>query len=135
MKHIECETQSNGNRSVPVTKVILAKTVIVFLNDFGFRHICWYMSMGLIDDELQEVNKLCQHVITGSKLVSCVQTMVRVEIRLVDERMWCTEEGGYFNFQYLISHVIIIFYKNFDLETPVQRMCSWYTAGSYGVFP
>ncbi|XP_021913994.1 uncharacterized protein LOC110827050 [Zootermopsis nevadensis] len=39
------------------------------------------MSMGLIDDELQEVNKLCQHVITGSKLVSCVQTMVRVEIR------------------------------------------------------
>ncbi|XP_069703326.1 uncharacterized protein [Periplaneta americana] len=39
------------------------------------------MSMGLIDDELQEVRKLCQHVITGSKLVSCVQTMVRVEIR------------------------------------------------------
>jgi len=41
--------------------------------------------MGLIDDELQEVSKLCQRVITGSKLISCVQTMVRVEIRSVDE--------------------------------------------------
>lgn len=37
--------------------------------------------MGLIEDELQEVHKLCEHLITGSKLVSCVQTMVRVEIR------------------------------------------------------
>jgi hypothetical protein len=60
--------------------------IIVFLNYFLFRHITWYMSMGLIDDELQEVNKLCQHVITGSKLVSSVQSMVRVEIRLVDEK-------------------------------------------------
>ncbi|PSN38747.1 hypothetical protein C0J52_16952 [Blattella germanica] len=39
------------------------------------------MSMGLIDDELQEVRNLCERVVTGSKLVSCVQTMVRVEIR------------------------------------------------------
>nr|CAD7432233.1 unnamed protein product [Timema monikensis] len=37
--------------------------------------------MGLIDDELQEVGKLCQHVISGSRLVSCVRSMVRVEIR------------------------------------------------------
>nr|CAD7588519.1 unnamed protein product [Timema genevievae] len=37
--------------------------------------------MGLIDDELQEVEKLCQHVISGSRLVSCVRSMVRVEIR------------------------------------------------------
>lgn len=37
--------------------------------------------MGLIEDELQEVRKLCEHLIAGSKLVSCVQTMVRVEIR------------------------------------------------------
>lgn len=37
--------------------------------------------MGLIEDELQEVRKLCERVVDGSKLVSCVQTMVRVEIR------------------------------------------------------
>ncbi|XP_066993090.2 uncharacterized protein [Anabrus simplex] len=37
--------------------------------------------MGLIDDELQEVRKLCERVVEGSRLVSCVQTMVRVEIR------------------------------------------------------
>jgi hypothetical protein len=79
--------------------------------------------MGFIDDELQEVSKLCQHVITGSKLVSCVQTMVRVEIRLVDESTWCTEEGGYFNVYCFISHIIIIFYKNCDMET-LQRICS-----------
>ncbi|XP_017893319.1 uncharacterized protein LOC108632940 [Ceratina calcarata] len=36
--------------------------------------------MGFIDDELQEVSKLCQNVIDGSRLVSCVRTMVRVEI-------------------------------------------------------
>nr|XP_023014346.1 uncharacterized protein LOC111504084 [Leptinotarsa decemlineata] len=37
--------------------------------------------MGLIDDELSEVRKLCEHVVPGSKLVSCVQTMVRTEIK------------------------------------------------------
>ncbi|KAK1130667.1 hypothetical protein K0M31_018783 [Melipona bicolor] len=36
--------------------------------------------MGFIDDELQEVSKLCQNVIDGSRLISCVRTMVRVEI-------------------------------------------------------
>nr|CAI5824572.1 unnamed protein product [Callosobruchus analis]CAI5858989.1 unnamed protein product [Callosobruchus analis] len=40
--------------------------------------------MGLIDDELAEVKKLCENVVPGSKLVSCVQTMVRVEIRRTD---------------------------------------------------
>ncbi|XP_046394581.1 uncharacterized protein LOC124162189 [Ischnura elegans] len=37
--------------------------------------------MGLIAEELDEVKKLCEHVIPGTKLVSCVPTMVRVEIR------------------------------------------------------
>lgn len=37
--------------------------------------------MGLIKDELQEVQRLCEHLIHGSRLVSCVQTMVRVEIK------------------------------------------------------
>lgn len=37
--------------------------------------------MGIIDDELKEVSKLCEHVIQGSRLISCVQSMVRVEIR------------------------------------------------------
>ncbi|KAK0176771.1 hypothetical protein PV328_000876 [Microctonus aethiopoides] len=36
--------------------------------------------MGFIDDELQEVSKLCENVIPGSRLVSCVPSMVRVEI-------------------------------------------------------
>ncbi|XP_012278338.1 uncharacterized protein LOC105698565 [Orussus abietinus] len=36
--------------------------------------------MGFIDDELQEVSKLCQNVVKGSRIISCVQTMVRVEI-------------------------------------------------------
>ncbi|XP_015593406.1 uncharacterized protein LOC107266905 [Cephus cinctus] len=36
--------------------------------------------MGFINDELQEVSKLCQNVIDGSRLVCCVQSMVRVEI-------------------------------------------------------
>lgn len=36
--------------------------------------------MGFIDDELREVSKLCHNVVEGSRLVSCVQTMVRVEI-------------------------------------------------------
>ncbi|XP_073969068.1 uncharacterized protein isoform X2 [Rhodnius prolixus] len=38
-------------------------------------------SMGFIEDELDEVRKLCERVIPGSKLVSCVHSMVRVEIR------------------------------------------------------
>lgn len=37
--------------------------------------------MGFIEDELSEVRKLCEGVVNGSKLVSCVQTMVRVEIK------------------------------------------------------
>ncbi|XP_020277484.1 uncharacterized protein LOC109851637 isoform X2 [Pseudomyrmex gracilis] len=36
--------------------------------------------MGFIDDELQEVSKLCHNVVDGSRLVSCVPSMVRVEI-------------------------------------------------------
>lgn len=36
--------------------------------------------MGFIDDELREVSNLCQNVVDGSRLVSCVPTMVRVEI-------------------------------------------------------
>lgn len=42
--------------------------------------------MGLIEDELDEVRKLCENVIKGSRLVSCVKTMVRVEIRESDFR-------------------------------------------------
>ncbi|GLV35119.1 uncharacterized protein CBL_01733 [Carabus blaptoides fortunei] len=37
--------------------------------------------MGLLQEELAEVRKLCEHLISGSKLVSCVETMVRVEIK------------------------------------------------------
>ncbi|XP_056639960.1 uncharacterized protein LOC130447264 [Diorhabda sublineata] len=40
--------------------------------------------MGLIDDELSEVRKLCEHVVPGTKLVSCVRTMVRAEIKRTD---------------------------------------------------
>ncbi|KAF7987763.1 hypothetical protein HCN44_003626 [Aphidius gifuensis] len=36
--------------------------------------------MGFLDDELEEVSKLCQNVIPGSCLVTCFPTMVRVEI-------------------------------------------------------
>ncbi|XP_063987514.1 uncharacterized protein LOC135167839 [Diachasmimorpha longicaudata] len=36
--------------------------------------------MGFIDDELDEVSKLCENVVEGSKLVCCVPTQVRVEI-------------------------------------------------------
>ncbi|XP_012261543.2 uncharacterized protein LOC110116774 isoform X2 [Athalia rosae] len=36
--------------------------------------------MGFIEDELQELSKLCHNVVEGSRLVSCVRTMVRVEI-------------------------------------------------------
>ncbi|XP_032679166.1 uncharacterized protein LOC116847843 [Odontomachus brunneus] len=36
--------------------------------------------MGFINDELREVSRLCQNVIDGSRLISCVQSMVRVEI-------------------------------------------------------
>ncbi|KYN18484.1 PREDICTED: uncharacterized protein LOC108762463 [Trachymyrmex cornetzi] len=36
--------------------------------------------MGFIDDELQEVSQLCHNVVDGSRLVSCVPSMVRVEI-------------------------------------------------------
>lgn len=40
--------------------------------------------MGLIEDELLEVKKLCEHVIPGTKLISCVKTMVRTEIKRTD---------------------------------------------------
>lgn len=40
--------------------------------------------MGLIEDELAEVKKLCEHVVPGTKLVSCVKTMVRAEIKRTD---------------------------------------------------
>ncbi|EFN61513.1 hypothetical protein EAG_11749 [Camponotus floridanus] len=36
--------------------------------------------MGFIDDELREVSQLCHNVVDGSRLVSCVRSMVRVEI-------------------------------------------------------
>lgn len=37
--------------------------------------------MGFVENELSEVRKLCEHVISGCKLVSCVKTMVRAEIK------------------------------------------------------
>ncbi|XP_043190803.1 uncharacterized protein LOC122364476 [Amphibalanus amphitrite] len=40
--------------------------------------------MGLINDELAEVRKMCEHVVPGSKLVTCVPAMVRIEIRKTD---------------------------------------------------
>lgn len=40
--------------------------------------------MGFIEDELSEVRNLCENVITGTRLVSCVWSMVRVEIKKTD---------------------------------------------------
>lgn len=40
--------------------------------------------MGLIEEELAEVKKLCENVVPGTKLVSCVRTMVRAEIKRTD---------------------------------------------------
>lgn len=37
--------------------------------------------MGFVEDELSEVKKLCEHVVPGTRLVSCVPTMVRAEIK------------------------------------------------------
>ncbi|XP_008192661.2 uncharacterized protein LOC663687 [Tribolium castaneum] len=37
--------------------------------------------MGFIEDELSEVRKLCENVVPGCRLVSCVKTMVRAEIK------------------------------------------------------
>lgn len=37
--------------------------------------------MGLIEDELQDVSNLCERTILGSRLISCVQSHVRVEIK------------------------------------------------------
>ncbi|KAK9870964.1 hypothetical protein WA026_009926 [Henosepilachna vigintioctopunctata] len=37
--------------------------------------------MGFIEDELTEVKSLCENVIEGSRLVSCVRSVVRVEIK------------------------------------------------------
>lgn len=39
------------------------------------------LNMGLIEEELAEVKKLAEHVITGCKLVSCVKSMVRAELK------------------------------------------------------
>ncbi|XP_034247217.1 uncharacterized protein LOC117648671 [Thrips palmi] len=36
--------------------------------------------MGVIDDELQDVSKLCERTIPGCRLISCVESLVRVEI-------------------------------------------------------
>lgn len=38
------------------------------------------MGKKFIDDELQDVSRLCHNDVQGSKIVSCVQAMVRVEI-------------------------------------------------------
>uniref|UniRef100_A0A6M2DNQ6 RWD domain-containing protein n=1 Tax=Xenopsylla cheopis TaxID=163159 RepID=A0A6M2DNQ6_XENCH len=38
--------------------------------------------MGLIEDELKEVRQLCEKVLEQTKLITCVQEMVRVEIAL-----------------------------------------------------
>lgn len=40
--------------------------------------------MGLIEDELSEVKQLCERRIHGSKLVACVPSMIRVEIKKTD---------------------------------------------------
>ena len=40
--------------------------------------------MGLVSDELEEVRKMCEHVVPSSKLVTCVPAMVRIEIRKTD---------------------------------------------------
>lgn len=40
--------------------------------------------MGFIEDELSEVKRLCENVVPGSKLVSCVRSMVRVQISKTD---------------------------------------------------
>lgn len=37
--------------------------------------------MGIIEDELLEVKKLCEHIVPNTKLISCVPTMVRAEIK------------------------------------------------------
>lgn len=42
--------------------------------------------MGLIQDELSEVKRLCEHVIPGCKLISCVPSMVRTEIRKTEHK-------------------------------------------------
>lgn len=42
--------------------------------------------MGFIEDELSEVRKLCENVVPGTRLVSCVKTMVRVEIKKTEDK-------------------------------------------------
>lgn len=37
--------------------------------------------MGFIEDELSDVRKLCENVVLGSRLVTCIPTLVRVEIK------------------------------------------------------
>lgn len=37
--------------------------------------------MGFIEDELEEVKKLCEHLVQGCRLVTCVKSMVRIEIK------------------------------------------------------
>lgn len=40
----------------------------------------------LIENELAEVRKVCERTIEGTKLVSCVETMVRIEINRIGLR-------------------------------------------------
>lgn len=42
--------------------------------------------MGYIEDELAEVKKLSEHLIVGCKLVSCVKTMVRADIKRTEHK-------------------------------------------------
>ncbi|XP_022912478.1 uncharacterized protein [Onthophagus taurus] len=42
--------------------------------------------MGFIEDELKEVKTLCERVVEGSRLVSCVPTMVRTEIKRTEHK-------------------------------------------------
>lgn len=42
--------------------------------------------MGLIEDELSEVKRLCENVVAGCRLVSCVRSMVRAEIKRTDHK-------------------------------------------------
>ena len=39
--------------------------------------------MTIIDDELDELKRCCENVVSDSKLVACVPAMIRVEIRFV----------------------------------------------------
>lgn len=42
--------------------------------------------MGFVEDELSEVKQLCERVVPGSRLISCVPTMVRAEIKRTEHK-------------------------------------------------